>query len=86
MQLLELLEDWAADPKVVLVAAPSLGRILQSAPGLTIQALDKHDAVIILPHVIKKQQEVDQPKVACCMPCCCTQHITQHSDYVQYVT
>ncbi len=63
VQLLELLEDWAADPAVVLVAAPSLGRILQTAPGLTLQALDKHDAITKLAHIVGKQQQLEHSKV-----------------------
>ena len=62
-QLLELLEDQAADPAVLLVAAPSLGRVVQSAPGLTLSALDKHDAISKLASVIKKQQQLDGPEV-----------------------
>lgn len=63
LQLLELLEDAVSDPDVVLVAAPSLCRIVQGAPGLALQALDKHDAITMLAYVVKKQQQLDNLKV-----------------------
>ena len=63
LQLLELLEDAVSDPDIVLVAAPSLCRIVQAAPGLAIQALDKHDAITMLAYVVKKQQQLDHSKV-----------------------
>jgi acetylornithine deacetylase/succinyl-diaminopimelate desuccinylase-like protein len=63
-QLLELLEDWTTDPAVVLVAAPSLGRIVQSKPEPTLPALDTHDAISKLASIIKKQQQLSPPKVS----------------------
>lgn len=57
MQLLDLLEDAVTESDVVLVAAPSLARILQGAPALAVQALEKHDAITMLAYVIKKQQQ-----------------------------
>ena len=63
LQLLELLEDSVSDPDVVLIAAPSLCRILQNAPGPALPALDKHDAVTLLAYIVKKQQQLDQVKV-----------------------
>ncbi len=60
-QLLELLEDWTTDPAVVLVAAPSLGRIVQSKPEPALQALDTHDAISKLASIIKKQQQQLSP-------------------------
>ena len=63
LQLLDLLEDAVSDPTILLVAAPSLCRILQSAPGLSLQALDNHDAITMLAYVVKKQQQLDKPKV-----------------------
>ena len=62
-QLLELLEDKLEDLAVVLVAAPSLGRILHNAQGLTLKALDKQDAISKFANVIKKQKQADQAKV-----------------------
>lgn len=63
LQLLELLEDAVSDPGSVLVVAPSLCRIVQGAPGLALQALDKHDAITMLAYVVKKQQQLDNSKV-----------------------
>ena len=63
MQLLDLLEDKLEDPAVVLVAAPSLGRILHNAQGLTLRALDKQDAISKFANIIKKQKQADAPKV-----------------------
>lgn len=63
LQLLELLEDAVSDPDVVLIAAPSLCRILQGAPGPALPALDKHDAITMLAYIMKKQQQLDQTKV-----------------------
>ncbi|KAL3142038.1 hypothetical protein ABBQ32_004670 [Trebouxia sp. C0010 RCD-2024] len=61
-KLLELLEDAVSDPGSVLVVAPSLCRIVQGAPGLALQALDKHDAITMLAYVVKKQQQLDNSK------------------------
>lgn len=63
-QLLELLEGWTADPAVVLVAAPSLGRIVHSKSEPTLLALDTHDAISKLASIIKKQQQLSPPKVS----------------------
>ena len=63
LQLLELLEDAVSDPDVVLIAAPSLCRILQNAPGPALPALDKHDAITMLAYIVKKQQQLDQIEV-----------------------
>lgn len=63
LQLLELLEDAVSDPDVVWIAAPSLCRILQRAPGPALPALDKHDAITMLAYIMKKQQQLDQTKV-----------------------
>ncbi len=70
-QLLELLEDWTTDPVVVLVAAPSLGRIVQSKPEPALTALDTHDAISKLASIIKKQQQLSPPKVL--LPSCMSQ-------------
>ena len=69
--MLELLEDWTTDPAVVLIAAPSLGRIVQSKPEPTLQALDTHDAISKLASIIKKQQQLSPPKVL--LPSCMCQ-------------
>ena len=69
--MLELLEDNLEDPAVILIAAPSLGRILHNAPGLTLQALDKQDAISKFANIIKKQKQADSPKV---WPVTCMKH------------
>ena len=68
LQLLELLEDRLADPTVVLVAAPCLGRILRNAPGLSLQALDRQDAISKFANIVKKQKQAEQPKVRMIIP------------------
>ena len=80
MQLLELLEDQTADPAVLLVAAPSLGRVVQSATGLTLSALDKHDAISKLASIVKKQQQLDRPEVMYLNTC--QHHISVNSQAV----
>ena len=58
-----MLEDRLADPAVVLIAAPCLGRILRNAPRLTVQALDRQDAISKFATIVKKQKQAEQPQV-----------------------
>lgn len=67
---------------MLLIAAPSLGRVVQSAPGLTLSALDKHDAISKLASIIKKQQQLDRPEVMYLDTC--QHYISDNSQAVTY--